>query len=214
MSRIRTTVQRLYRPLSQRIARHRIDDPHVSIISDDCWGGEYYRELGIPYLTPTIGLWINAPGYIDFICNLRDNLHAEICFTDSAYHFPFCRLNGVEIGFMHYKSQEETNAKWRRRCERVNPDRLFFKIDFGRPGFTMDDIERWNEIALPNSIALVNEKFRGCRVHNGIHLPDWKLDGAKQYAISKKYFSLISWINHGEVRVNRLCPDLSLSEVR
>lgn len=29
------------------------------IISNDCWGGGIYRRLEMPYLSPTVGLWID-----------------------------------------------------------------------------------------------------------------------------------------------------------
>ncbi|HEB85585.1 MAG TPA: DUF1919 domain-containing protein [Gammaproteobacteria bacterium] len=190
---------RLTKVFLRGIKKHLIANPHISIVSDDCWGAEYYKEFNLPYLTPTVGLFINAPSYIDFIYDLERNLQSELCFSGSEYDFPFCRVNGCEIGFMHYKSLAEVRQKWQRRCQRIDYGRLFFKIDFGRPGFTKQDIERWNKMALPNSIALVNDTFKESFVHNGVYIPDWELNGVKQYTISRKYFSLVTWVNSGEI---------------
>lgn len=60
-------VNRLYaKSLSSRI-----EDRNFTIISNNCWGGELYKELNLAYNTPFIGLFIYAPCYIKMLKNLR-----------------------------------------------------------------------------------------------------------------------------------------------
>jgi len=106
---------------------------------------------------------------------------------------------------MHYKSEDEARQKWESRCRRVNFRRLFFKVDFGRPHFTQRDIVWWNQLALPNAIALLNDSWAGMlpSVHQGVYVPDWELNGKALYNVSKQYFSLSKWVNAGTLRKPR-----------
>jgi uncharacterized protein (DUF1919 family) len=159
----------------------------------------------LPYLTPKVGLWIQATDYINFISDLRGGLEAELEFIEEDYGYPVAVVSGCKIGFMHYKSKDEAWAKWKRRCSCIDYERLFFKVDFGRPHFTQKDIQRWDELALPNAIALLDDgsELDVSAVHQGIHIPDWDLNGAAMYEISKQYFSLSNWINTGRIHKAR-----------
>jgi hypothetical protein len=78
---------------------------------------------------------------------------------------------------------------------------VFIKIDFGKTKYRPEDIARWNALKLPNSVALFPDKtrFRSLDIHNGVELPDWILDGAKQFRVSCRRFDVFEWLNHGRV---------------
>lgn len=111
-----------------------------TIISNNCWAGDVYRFFGLPYQTPTVGLYFWADDYIRFIKNLKHYLSCDIQFIEleeSKYRDEIIRkgqenkilakLDDVELVFLHYTTREEAEEKWKRRTERVNYENLFIK---------------------------------------------------------------------------------------
>ena len=112
-----------------------------SIISNNCWAGTVYRYFGLPYQSPTAGLYFFGTEYVKFAGDLRHYLNTPIEFIDScdSAHYetlksrnelskPVGIIDDVEIVFLHYPTPEEARAKWERRVERVNWDNLFIKF--------------------------------------------------------------------------------------
>ena len=43
----------------------------LSIISNNCWGSEYYKEQKIEYNTPFVGLFVEPDDYLALLANFR-----------------------------------------------------------------------------------------------------------------------------------------------
>lgn len=174
----------------------------VSIVGEDCWGGQVYRTLGLPYLTPIVGLWVEQTTYLDFIANLREPDAFELTFERTDADYPVGRTPYAQLHFMHYHSEDEAREKFARRTERIVWDNLFVKIDFGKDRYTDDDIERWNRLALPRSVALLPPRLidRRHEIHHAVAVPDWHVDGVEIYYIAKHHFDMFHWLNTGKVR--------------
>ncbi|MHC5830493.1 MAG: DUF1919 domain-containing protein, partial [Nostoc sp.] len=107
----------------------RLKNRNFSIISDDCYGGSVYRELGLQYTTPFVGLFILAPCYLKLLSNLSYYLQSDLLFQqhskypeveykrlDKDNNYPLGVLRDeIEIHFLHYDNQEEAHNKWQRR---------------------------------------------------------------------------------------------------
>jgi uncharacterized protein (DUF1919 family) len=91
---------------------------HFSIISDDCWGGQIYRQLRLPYTTPTVGLWIHPRDYLVYIEQFERINQSELTFLHSDKDYPVAILSGLEIHFMHFNSEQEARDKFYRRMQR------------------------------------------------------------------------------------------------
>ena len=172
-----------------------------SIISEDCWAGQLYHQLGLPYRTPTVGLSIQPRDYLRYVENFQQIHKIELQFVPSERSYPVATLAGVEIHFMHYDNAEEAYEKYYRRLKRFNPEKCLTKIDFGKPGYTIGDIQNWNNLRIPNSVAFYPPflKIPAEGVHNGVLVPDWELDGGFMLDISRKYFNLFRWIRCGTI---------------
>lgn len=48
-------------PLFVKSRRQRLNRCDFSIISNNCWGGSVYRYFGLPYQSPTAGLFFSLP---------------------------------------------------------------------------------------------------------------------------------------------------------
>lgn len=111
----------------------------TTIISSNCFAGRIMQDLGIQYNSPTLGLYIWGPDYIEFLSHLEYYLkEARIEFVEHSKYsigdirraqwshwYPIGLLGGkVEIQFLHYYTEEEAAEKWYRRSSRVNWNKL------------------------------------------------------------------------------------------
>jgi uncharacterized protein (DUF1919 family) len=169
-----------------------IRNKNFSIISDDCWGGQLYSELGIPYLTPFVGLYIYVPEYLRLLKNIRQHLDYRLEFIETDKRFPVARLGDVRIFFMHYDTKDEAAEKWYRRRERICWDRLLVKVDLSKWLHDTQTIESWNHLEFACSLALSSSAIpaRNCLVIDG-----WKNNAVANYHQSKKHFASWIWIN-------------------
>jgi uncharacterized protein (DUF1919 family) len=176
----------------------------VTILTEDCWGGEFCRTLGCAYTTPLVGAFILAGDYLTFLENITapDAFHLES--VDTSHRYPVGRTPYATIHFLHGRSWDEVTAAWPRRIARISHDRLFFKIDFGKSGYTQDDIARWNALALPNAIALLPPRPRigldFSSVHQGWRMKQWTYHGAGMFHLSRRAFDFHYWIRTGRLR--------------
>lgn len=121
--------------------RNRLNNDDFSIICNNCWGGYVYRRYGLPYNSPTVGLFFFAEDFIKLCYNLRyymsleiefikveDSMHIEHLKTDKYKNIPIGKLDDIEVIFLHYKTEDEAREKWNRRKTRINYNNLIFKF--------------------------------------------------------------------------------------
>ncbi len=174
----------------------------VTLLSDDCWAGEFYRKADVRYATPTVGLWVGAKFYLKYLAKF-DKVHQnKMTFIETDKHYPTAIINGVRLGFMHATNEKDAEECYWRRFRRINPSRTFTKIDFGKPGYTDKHIKNWNQLRIPNSVALYPEsmKIPSAGIFNGIPISNWTLDGAKLFHISIQQFNFDEWICTGKLK--------------
>lgn len=147
--------------------RKQINNDDFTIIANNCWGGFVYQRYGLPYLTPTVGLYFFADDFIKLAFNLEDYMTKPLEFipyTESKYkaeferrmhtHIPIARLGDIEVAFLHYKTQEEAAQKWKRRVARINYNNLIFK--FGKQyNCTADHLLAFDSLACQKKICFV-----------------------------------------------------------
>lgn len=147
MNKIKKTFYRLYHkiliPFRRIKGKLLIHNKKVTIISNNCWGGNVYREYGLMNMSPTIGLFFFADEYIKFLNNLDFYLNAPLVLIDnhtSKYTEYFNdygvddktiigSIEDVEIVFLHYKSKDEVISKWNRRIKRIDMSNLLVKFN-------------------------------------------------------------------------------------
>lgn len=116
-----------------------IENP-VTIISDDCWGGEIYHALSLPFSSPTINIAWKKSEYARFISDLSYYLEQPLqCEREGNFHtgeHPIGALGEgakkVTMELIHNFSFEEARQQWERRKQRINPDRIFIKFGFDK----------------------------------------------------------------------------------
>lgn len=95
-------------PIINFIPRRRLKNKNFTIICDNCWAGKVYQELGLPYQTPFVGMFVFSPDYIKMLKNLKHYLSGNIPLKfvkeskyikdfDNAY--PLALLDDIELHF-------------------------------------------------------------------------------------------------------------------
>ncbi|HEU9376930.1 TPA: DUF1919 domain-containing protein, partial [Streptococcus pneumoniae] len=133
---IKRTYKRIVYSITKSNMRKRLKNTDFSIISDNCWGGRVYEELGLPYRTPFIGLYIFSEDYVKLLKNFRKYMEYELTFTNNSKwnteydgEYPIGILKDIELHFLHYANQEEAYEKWNKRKNRINYENIFFKMN-------------------------------------------------------------------------------------
>lgn len=141
VKRIKRKIDNFLEKKLRKYRANKLKNKDFTIISNNCWAGSVYRRFGMPYNTPTVGLYFFAEDYVKFCHNLKkylskpltfikveDSKYKEIILERNQQNLPIGKLDDVEIVFMHYKSEQEAKEKWDRRVKRVNYDNLIFKF--------------------------------------------------------------------------------------
>ena len=92
-----------------------------------------YSLLGLPFLSPTINMFIEDENFIKLVNNLDYYMSVEpspivdnyVEPLDSNVHYPKITIGDVEICALHYKNCEEAIDAWNRRRKRVNLENVY-----------------------------------------------------------------------------------------
>ncbi len=190
-----------------------LSNTDFSIISNNCWAGSVYRRYGLPYLTPTVGLYFFSEDFLKLCSDVKDYMEKPLEFipyTESRYkeiieerkqtQVPIGRLGDIEVIFLHYPTQEEAAEKWQRRAERINYDNLIFKLS--KMNFCTDEhLKQFDALDVRKKICFVPSECKTgikCGIQFGsVNGAEDILDDTSEYA---RYVNLRKMINS-----NRVC---------
>lgn len=130
----------------------------VTILSQNCIGGVFYRDMELQYASPTVGLFIKSKDFVRFACR------PEVYFAQNlemrwGEEYPIGNLGDVEIHFMHYETCRLAQDAWQRRCRRIRRDRMVV-ICTDRDGFDDDDFRKWCAIPCPKVLFTAQNVYR------------------------------------------------------
>ncbi len=145
----------------------------TSIISSNCFAGRVMQDLKMQYNSPTLGLYIMYPDYLEFLSHLKHYLkEAKIEFQEHSKYtlgdyrrnkakhwYPIGLLDDkVEIHFLHYHTEQEAAEKWYRRAARVNFNKLLI-IGMEQNRCDIDDIYAFDKLPFKNKIMFSSKKI-------------------------------------------------------
>ena len=171
-----------------------------AIISNNCWGGGWYRQHGRRYNTPFIGLFLFAADYIQLMENFFGYIDLPLKIAPSSrygkFGYPVGLLGDLEIHFLHYNSWEESYEKWTRRVKRLprDPKKWLIKSD-NRDGCTPEMMERFSRLPFPHKISFSQSTFSYPKSRENWHhviIPDANI----MYPDTPKSFNVEAYINH------------------
>lgn len=197
-----------YYKYTGKIKNKKLKTTNFTIISNNCFGGIFYRNNALEYLTPTCGLAIMADEYIKFIYNLDYYLSIddikEVKIEDSKYsdHLLKTQYSGVigkiddlEIMFLHYATIDDAREKWNRRKRRINKENIIFKFnDQNLCGYS--HLKAFQDFNAKYKICFTAKKYENI---DSIQLPQF---AGYEYVLSdvrekdyKKQFNMYDYIN-------------------
>ena len=184
-----------------------------SIISNDCWGAEFYIRSNIEYNTPFVGLMLYAPCYISFLENFEENLNAALTFTSHTKYkdlqerreeendfYPIGKIDEIEIHFLHYTSEEEALNKWERRKRRIKKDNLFVKFDCSKDDATLDLVKRFKNLEFQNAVVIGNLTSP----KEALRLSKYNKNGKNNYYATFYDYKLLKILTSGQVKRTNL----------
>jgi len=174
----------------------------VSIISDDCWAGWIYSELGLRCLSPFVGMGFTPSQYLHFLQRMRDPGALEILSVSSAERgYPIIETPHARLFGLHYHSDSDFVRRVKRRIPLIDWDNILIKIDFEKSKYTQDDIRVWNELRLPRSIAFFPDTlpYRKLNIHHGVGISNDTPEGFDRIRLSYRYFDLFEWLRSGTI---------------
>lgn len=141
--------------------RNRLRNTDFTIISSNCNGGVISSDLGLPFRSPFVNLFIKASDYIRILTDLKGYMEEQLSFvkeTDPIYgdiSYPTAYLKDVKIYFMHYNTEDEAREAWERRKKRMNWDNIFV-IFTDRSGCTLDDLKAFDALPYKNKVVFTH----------------------------------------------------------
>lgn len=174
-----------------------------AIISNNCWGGDLYQLFDLPFNSPFIGLFINAPCFIKLLSNPEHYFKQELRFiTQSKYTslnvtkaYPIGVLDDIEVHFLHYKTQQEAADKWTRRVDRL-PAKEKWVVKFDdRDNCTPLEVQQFHAMPYAQKISFTKEKYPYDNNIKLNHPDDLILFHSTYYLVD-----IPAWINTGELQ--------------
>ena len=112
----------------------RLKKSRLSIISNNCWGGIVYNNLGMECLSPFKNLFVEDDDYIRLLTNLKGYLEERIRFSHYAIdehskkEYPVMMIGDIAIHCNHDDNPETAARNWEKRCEKLNYNNLFIEM--------------------------------------------------------------------------------------
>lgn len=174
----------------------------TTIISSNCFAGRIMQDLGIKYNSPTLGLYIWTPDYIEFVSNLRYYLtEAKLTFVEHSKYplgderraswshwYPIGLLDGkVEIQFLHYHSEREAAEKWYRRAARVNWNNILV-IGMEQNLCTLKDIYDFDKLPYKKKVIFTSRNLPDVKSNIYLNMFDGRDEVGDAYRSSDVYY--------------------------
>lgn len=100
--------------------RQKLGDIPFTIFSNNCLGGVFYHDAGRMFSSPLINTAMDGEDFVRFLERPQYYLQQPMKFiTWPGHNYPIARLDDIEIRFVHYHSNEEAEAKFRERAQRI-----------------------------------------------------------------------------------------------
>ncbi|GJM59760.1 DUF1919 domain-containing protein [Persicobacter diffluens] len=160
--------RKLKKWLYKKYATQSLKGRPFTLLSSNCLGGQTCKEAGIPYNSPTVGLFLYPEDFYELCRAPEYFFHAPLTFIKESkypsakkhleeHHYPIGCLKGeIEIHFLHYKNEEEARTKWNRRVRRINWKNILV-ITNDQNEFTPEMLSHFDQIKYPKILLSAKE---------------------------------------------------------
>lgn len=147
---------KIMRKIINTFNRLRLRNHDFSVIASNCNGCLILHDLGQPFNSPFVNLWVPPADFIRYLQNPDHYRQCDMHFVqEEGISFPVGVLDDVRLYFVHYKTPEEARQKWMERTKRLKMDNLFIMFT-DRDGCTMDDLRAFDALPYPNKVVFTH----------------------------------------------------------
>lgn len=137
----------------------RLKNRSFSLIASNCNGGCILHDLGLPFNSPFVNLWMKPVDFIKFCKRMDYYLSQKMMFvTEDNISYPIGQLDDIRLYFQHYTDNKSAEEAWVRRSARINRDNLFI-LGTDRDGCTYDDIRAFDQLPFENKIIFCHKRY-------------------------------------------------------
>lgn len=189
-----------------RKMRKGLKNKDFTILSCNCAAGILYHRYDLPFLTPTINLWIEQNDFLKFVSDLDYYLAQDLEFIETDAGYPVAQCGDIRIWFNHYTSEEDARAKWESRKKRIRRDNLFILMS-ERDGIGREDIVKLGEVPCRGRVIFTSHRYDD--IPYAVFLPPYEGEEEVGYYLQKnpltdrtvmeRYFDFTKWLN-GEMK--------------
>ncbi len=200
-----TRLNRLLRwPINQK-NRKALRVRSVSVLASNCNGACICHDLGLPFQSPFVNLWMTPADFIEFLRRPREYLAQPLAFfTPDGAGCPAAKLGGLTIWFAHYASEEEAAAAWSRRAARIQWDALYVLMT-DRDGCTYEDLRAFDALPYEHKTVFTHRPYP--EIRTAVYIPGF--EAAPCVGVCSEYqnghtgrkwydaFDYVAWLNGG-----------------
>ncbi|OOF52083.1 hypothetical protein BKK54_00225 [Rodentibacter genomosp. 1] len=161
LSKINTAVNQLQRKFINHQLKSRLKKHGMTVISANCVGAFILHDLGEPFNSPFVNLYLSPRDFIRYLQNIDFYQQQSLEFIASEKTYPVGKLSDIEIHFMHYHSEQEAREKWQIRSARINPDNLFIIMTDkdGAQGITYENLVAFDQLPFKNKVVFTHKPY-------------------------------------------------------
>jgi len=130
---------------------------NLSIISMGWWAGIAYYKLGLPELSPTIGMYTTEEDFINFLPEARWHMKKDLHFERTEYNpdlginYPIFRLDGMQWFMNGYANDAAALVTWNNRKEKINWSNVLVTMHTSSP----EVLERFDCLPYAKKVCFV-----------------------------------------------------------
>lgn len=174
----------LFRKIRASEAAASFKKQELTVISQNCIGGVFTHDLGLPFRSPTVNLYLPAADYIKFVLHLEHYFNADLKLTWGE-EYPVGMLDDIQVHFVHYDTCRQAREAWGRRLLRVDMSKVVV-LSTDRDGFNEELFEQWKTIPYPKLLFTACPQYAD---HEDVlYFPEYQALGCVPDLIPKREF--------------------------
>lgn len=172
----------------------------VTILSQNCIGGVFYKDMGLQFTSPTVGLFFQGNDFVRFVLNLEEYIAKDIHMRWGE-EYPIGALGDIEIHFKHYNTCKEAEEAWKRRCRRINWHNIVV-LCTDRDEFDNETYIKWATIPYRKILFTASNQYRADP--NSLYFREFRSDRCVgDIILRRKFYKNSFLINMINAKVDR-----------
>lgn len=172
-----------------------------------------YHDLNLPFLSPTINMWIDEKEYFEFIEHFEEYLNCVPEKSELVRSYPVIKIcredTTVHLHCVHYGSAEEAIEKWMARAKRVDLENVYVFFEFPYPVNSESEVvKQFQRVKYKNKVMFAKCKTSDIKDADIVHLRSYdyhmypgKTVHYSSYITHKRHldlFDYVSFLNRGQ----------------